>query len=45
VLDNLIIKIKILHKNLRSIISQEILNELAILSIEKEMLKKLNIKT
>jgi hypothetical protein len=40
VLDNHIIKIKILPKNLRSTISQEILNGLAILSIEKKKKKE-----
>jgi len=44
VLDNSIIKTKILFKNLRSTMSQERLNGLTILSIEKEMLKKLKYK-
>jgi len=44
VLDNPIIDIKILPKNLRSIMSQQRLNGLAILSIEKEILKKFKYK-
>ncbi len=44
VLDNPIIDIKILPKNLRSIMSQQRLNGLAILSIENEMLKRFEYK-